>query len=348
MSDTNLSASQSHSETLFLYCTAYTWLGVCEAIQHLQAFAGLADCVNVEAYLPLVSPQSHSLTRFFFAFHKEYADDAGVRALCGRHSKKDLFEMINSRDNNTAAACLLVDEAISQLNFFWEGERTGDNIIFSMRGISRWNQLFLKSVLTRWNTQAIISLVSKHFPQTGRYTWCELGAGVGGSAYEVISYAIAHDLVKKFYFTDVSSAFFGSFRRNIGRLYPEHKAIFKCLELDINKMEKEPSCDIVYATNVLHNATDMLSCFKKIRNILNNGKGFLIVSETIRSSNYRHIFLELIYMFLTGYANLPVHATSSERGLMSDDEWIAVIEKSDFTLVDKIQFHPWNAAYFLT
>jgi len=331
------------SQTLFLYCTAFSWLRVCEAIERINLKADSSDDC-----LQKFHRRSHALIRFLFSYRAEYEHSEAVRRLLRLHNEKELYDTVCKLDMPTGSALAMVEDSLTDVNLFVSGEKTGREVVFSMRGLKRWNDLFKQSILTRWNSNATLWLLQNIVDRPlEKQRWLELGAGVGGNSMDLIDFAVSHDCLDSFCFTDISETFFSSFRRKIKKHHLNHEAQIEYAQLDINHLSNTGRWDMVFATNVIHNARDIILCLNDIKEKLMDSGGTLIISETLRSPEYRNIFLELIYLFLDEYASLPDHASKHERGLYSDEEWMEIIYESKLNFISKKQFHPWNAAYYL-
>ena len=337
----------SRTEALFRHGTAYSWSRARAALESIGIRDGAGD-QEAEAVIESAVVPARPLLGFMRAFVAEYRDREDVQSLLAGAGDADLMDAIAGLDDATHDALLLVRDALSDLSAFVSGEKTGDDIIFTVQGLKRWRRLFRDSLLMKWNGRSIVKMLehSTGLRPHGE-VWLEIGGGVGGTAYDLIDFGLARGALNRYIFTDLAPTFLSMFARESRRRFgPESKRL-EVRELNLNDPLPDLRCTAVFGTNVIHCASDPVCALNAIGDRLLGAGGFLYFAETTRSDFYRTILLELFYLFLSDYATFPAHGATQERGLYGDEQWMDAIGRSALTLVAREQPFPWTTVYGL-
>ena len=159
----------------------------------------------------------------------------------------------------------------------------------------------------------------------------ELGAGVGGMTDDIV--AGLTGLPVDYHFTDVSTFFLNAAKQR----FAEHPWMrFGIVDLNAD-LHRQPPCDIVVASNVVHNARDVGRTLGEIHDLLRPG-GAVIFIEVCKA---HCSFMTSVYFLMSPASGQPqVGLTDvragTDRIFLTQDEWHHQLATNGFTPVQTL------------
>ncbi|MBF0298299.1 MAG: class I SAM-dependent methyltransferase [Oligoflexia bacterium] len=333
-------------DKLFLYCTAFVFKKIHELITKI-ASPNSNHHFDLNLLIQKGHIQSHPLLTFMESYLNEYSSNLEIQHVVSTIGEKQIFRKIEEIDKHTSEVMLLVNDVLAQFACFYDGRKKGKDIIFSLSGAKRWKILFRDSLLAKMNSHLVLSLIDSSLDLSQKQKWLELGAGVGGTTFDLINYSYKKKCLETYYYSDIHETFWNLFIRDLKNNYNFPCENIKFLKLNIDDIPCCKQFDTIFATNVIHCASNIISCLNIIKEKLLVTNGSMVIAETIRTAKYKNIFLEIIYHYVEDYSSLPIHVNTKERGLYNHSEWLNIINQTNFKLINNIQLNSCNAVYLL-
>ncbi|HEX9834971.1 MAG TPA: nocobactin polyketide synthase NbtC [Mycobacterium sp.] len=226
-------------------------------------------------------------------------------------------------DANRRLADLVTDRVSVQELLFPNGSMTTADAFYRDNAISRYLNLGARSAVA----DAVRRLAAERSP----VRILELGAGVGGMTDDIV--AGLAGLPVDYHFTDVSTFFLNAARKRFARQPWMRYGI-----VDLNAdLRRQPPCDIVVASNVVHNAQDVGRTLGEIHDLLRPG-GAVIFIEVCKA---HCSFMTSVYFLMSPPQGRPqVGLTDvragSDRIFLTQDEWHDQLSTSGFTPVQTL------------
>jgi len=225
---------------------------------------------------------------------------------------KDFFESFASFIRNQLT--LLSGAVVPQELLFPEG---------SWRLAEAWYE---KNPAVRHHS-AVMAAMAHSFTRTAaadqRIRVLELGAGTGGISTAVL--AQLPTASTEYWYTDVSSYFFAAAREKFRR-YPFVQFGVYTIDQGPESQGHEPnSFDIVIAANVLHNARDIPTTLRHIRDALKPG-GMLMLLEGTRNTVWQWVNAS----YLEGNESYSDERAQADAPALSAQQWAKVLQANQF------------------
>ena len=188
------------------------------------------------------------------------------------------------------------------------------------------------TLLSELQTKAIFTALTEQMTKTknGTLTILEVGAGTGTAsrfALEILlDFVNTTETQVEYVFTDVSAAFFLNAQEEFSSLLKERNSknllhlTFKVLDIDNDNHNqfKAESFDIIFASMVVHVATDLIKSIRNLRQLL-IPSGLLILIESTRPQ----LSLDIVFGLLPQWWQKQEECIrkSSLRTTATEDEW---------------------------
>lgn len=221
-------------------------------------------------------------------------------------------------DANRHLADLVADRVSVQELLFPNGSMTTADAFYRENAISRYLNLGARA--------AVADAVRRLAVDRSPVRILELGAGVGGMTGDIV--AGLAGLPVDYHFTDVSTFFLNAARKR----FAEHPWMrFGIVDLNAD-LRTQPPCDIVVASNVVHNAHDVARTLGEIHDLLRPG-GTVIFIEVCKA---HCSFMTSVYFLMSPPPGKPqVGLTDvragTDRIFLTQDEWHGQLTASGFT-----------------
>lgn len=174
--------------------------------------------------------------------------------------------------------------------------------------------------------EAVAEVVGRLRPDRAAVRILELGAGVGGLTSEVVAGLVGEPV--DYHFTDLSAFFLNAARKRFADVPGMRFGI-----VDMNAdLPRQPRCDIVLASNVLHNAQHIGQTLRQLHDLLEPG-GAVIFLEFCRA----HCLMLTSVHFLMSPRAGGIRAgetdvrAGTDRIFLTEDEWLGQLTASGLT-----------------
>ncbi len=226
-------------------------------------------------------------------------------------------------DANRHLADLVTDRVSVQELLFPDGSMTTADAFYRDNVISRYLNLGARS--------AVADAVRRLAVDRSPVRILELGAGVGGMTDDIV--AGLAGLPVDYHFTDVSTFFLNAARK---RFAEQPWMRFGIVDLNAD-LRRQPPCDIVVASNVVHNAQDVGRTLAEIHDVLRPG-GAVVFIEVCKA---HCSFMTSVYFLMSPPEGQPqVGLTDvragTDRIFLTQDEWHDQLTTSGFTPVQTL------------
>lgn len=174
--------------------------------------------------------------------------------------------------------------------------------------------------------EAVAEVVERLRPDRAAVRILELGAGVGGLTSEVVA-GLAGEPVD-YHFTDLSAFFLNAARKRFADVPGMRFGI-----VDMNThLPRQPRCDIVLASNVLHNAQHIGQTLRQLHDLLEPG-GAVIFLEFCRA--HCLMLTSVHFLMSPGAGRIRAGGTDvragTDRIFLTEDEWLDQLAASGLT-----------------
>ncbi len=223
-------------------------------------------------------------------------------------------------DANTNLADLITDRLSVQELLFPNGSTTTADAFYRENVISRYLNLGARSAVADAVRRVAVDRSPVHI--------LELGAGVGGMTNDIV--AGLAGLPVAYHFTDVSTFFLNAARN---RFADKPWMRFGIVDLNAD-LRSQPPCDIVVASNVLHNALDVGRTLGELHDLVRPG-GAVVFIEVCQA---HCSFMTSVYFLMSPPPGRPqVGLTDvragTDRIFLTKDEWHEQLMASGFSTV---------------
>ena len=224
---------------------------------------------------------------------------------------------------NRHLADLVTDRVSVQELLFPNGSMATADAFYRDNAISRYLNLGAR--------KAVADVVRRIAVDRSPVRILELGAGVGGMTDDIV--AGLTGLPVDYHFTDVSTFFLNAAQKR----FAEHPWMrFGIVDLNAD-LHRQPSCDIVVASNVVHNARDVGRTLGEIHDLLRPG-GAVIFIEVCKA---HCSFMTSVYFLMSPAPGQPqVGLTDvragTDRIFLTQDEWHHQLATNGFTPVQTL------------
>ncbi len=224
---------------------------------------------------------------------------------------------------------------------FFEGRKTGEEILFSPARLSLWFEYFnndnlLYAVNNRLGAEAVVRALSR----TRNSTVLELGGGAGSAALALFERLEVEGLlgrIEKYFFTEPVPTFLRRGERSLRGRFSAVPLEARKLDMNVSLVEQgiaPASLDMVYAVNTIHVARDLGATLGFIREVLRPG-GSAVFSECVRPKPNQPIYVEYIFNFLENFVNVVKDPeTRPTHGFLTPDNWRAALARGGFEKVE--------------
>jgi SAM-dependent methyltransferase len=239
-----------------------------------------------------------------------------------------------------APAFTVVEELSASILDFFEGKKTGEEILFSPSRLSLWfdyfnNENLLYAVNNRLGAEAVARALSR----THSTAVLELGGGAGSAALAMLERLSADGRlasIEKYLFTEPVPTFLRRGERALKQRFPGTP--LECRKLDMNVSLTEQgiapeSVDLVYAVNTIHVARDLSKTLGFIREVIKPG-GSVVLSECVRPRAGQPIYVEFIFNFLENFVHVVTDPEiRPTHGFLTPANWRAALTRAGFERV---------------
>jgi SAM-dependent methyltransferase len=220
---------------------------------------------------------------------------------------------------------------------YFEGRKTGEEILFSPARLSLWFEYFnnanlLYAVNNRLGAEAVV----RALPHTRNSTVLELGGGAGSAALALFERLEVDGLlgkIEKYLFTEPVPTFLRRGERALRGRFPGVPLEARKLDMNVSLVEQgipPASLDMVYAVNTIHVARDLGSTLPFIRDVLKPG-GVAVFSECVRPKAGQPIYVEYAFNFLENFVNVVKDPeTRPTHGFLTPHNWRAALGNAGF------------------
>jgi len=224
---------------------------------------------------------------------------------------------------NTNLADLVTDQLSVQELLFPNGSTTTADAFYRDNVISRYLNLAARS--------AVADAVRRIAVDRSPVRILELGAGVGGMTNDIV--AGLAGLPVDYHFTDVSTFFLNAARK---RYADKPWMRFGIVDLNAD-LRSQPPCDIVVASNVVHNALDVGRTLGELRDLVRPG-GSVVFIEVCKA---HCSFMTSVYFLMSPPPGRPqVGLTDvragTDRIFLTKDEWHEQLMANGFSPVQTL------------
>lgn len=247
-------------------------------------------------------------------------------------------------DPSSAPAFTVVEELSKNIVDYFEGKKTGEEILFSPARLSLWfdyfnNDNLLYAINNRLGAEAVV----RALPATRPSEVLELGGGAGSAALALFERLEADGFLSrigKYTFTEPVPTFLRRGERSLRGRFPGVALDARKLDMNVSLAEQgiaAESLDLVYAVNTIHVARDLGATLRFVREVLKPG-GAAIFSECVRPKPNQPIYVEYAFNFLENFVNVvkdPV--TRPTHGFLTPANWRAALSRAGF---EKIEILP--------
>jgi SAM-dependent methyltransferase len=243
-------------------------------------------------------------------------------------------------DASCAPAFAVVEELSRNIVEYFEGRKSGEEILFSPAKLSLWFDYFnnahlLYAINNRLGAEAVI----RALPRTRTSTILELGGGAGSAALALLERLEAEGLlekIEKYHFTEPVSTFLRRGERALRARFPGVALEARKVDMNVSFVEQgaaPESVDLVYAVNTIHVAKDLGATLGFIREVVKPG-GTVIFSECVRPRAGQPIYIEYIFNFLENFVHVSLDPeTRPTHGFLTPANWRAALTKAGFEKV---------------
>jgi len=236
-----------------------------------------------------------------------------------------------------APAFTVVDALADNIEDFFAGRKTGEEILFSPARLSLWFDYFNNdNLLYAVNNRLGAEAAARALPRTRPVTILELGGGAGSAAMALLEHLSAEGRlgnVRRYLFTEPVPTFLRRGERSLKARFPE--VPFECRKLDMNVSLVDQgiapeSVDLVYAVNTIHVAHDLRRTLAAIREVVIPG-GAVVFSECVRPRAGQPIYVEFIFNFLENFVNVVTDPeVRPTHGFLTPGNWRAALAEAGF------------------
>ena len=247
-------------------------------------------------------------------------------------------------DPSSAPAFTVVEELSRNIVDYFEGRKTGEEILFSPARLSLWfdyfnNDNLLYAINNRLGAEAVV----RALPATRPCSVLELGGGAGSAALALFERLEAEGLlnrIEKYTFTEPVPTFLRRGERALRGRFPSVPLEVRKLDMNASLAEQgiaPGSVDLLYAVNTIHVARDLAATLGFIREVLKPG-GSAVFSECVRPRPNQPIYVEYAFNFLENFVNVVKDPdTRPTHGFLTPANWRAALSRAGF---EKIEILP--------
>lgn len=209
----------------------------------------------------------------------------------------------------------------THLEEFLEGKITGSEVI-KEGGPRLWEEWNRNNGTQNFFNELVAGYVH---PLIRGADVLEIGGGVGGTAL-----LLTEDLkeANSFCFSDIKPYFLDGIKQKMPEELPLHTQI-----LDLQNLpDLDQKFDVIYATNAIHIANDVVGALRWVKSHLKND-GTLVIGEGSPYSSNAPWPLEIMFAFFKGWWNVPTFAYRPNPGWLSPEYWLIIFQKAGFSSV---------------
>lgn len=249
----------------------------------------------------------------------------------------DVAREQQAHDASWLPSYVLAEAVAHDYPAFLQGERTGEEILFSPARFPLWVAYFSNdNGLYAINNRVGAAAVEAWLPAGGGAI-LELGGGLASGAIavlEALERAGRLPEVRTYQFTELVPHFLRRGQRALQSRFPE-AAFLTFGRLDMNASFREQGVPpggltVVYAVNTLHVAYDLEATLGQVREALAPG-GRLVVSECVRPRAGQPIYPEFVFNLMETFrAPLLRQPHRPNGGFLTPEQWTGALEASGF------------------
>jgi SAM-dependent methyltransferase len=242
-----------------------------------------------------------------------------------------------------APAFTVVEELSAHIVEYFQGTKSGEEILFSPARLSLWfdyfhNDNLLYAVNNRLGAEAVARTIARTRPSAV----LELGGGAGSAALALFEHLSAEGrlaTISRYLFSEPVPTFLRRGERALRQRFPD--VPLECRKLDMNVplvaqgVEAE-SFDLVYAVNTIHVARDLEATLKGIFEVVKPG-GAIVFSECVRPLPDQAIYVEFAFNFLENFVQVVTDPEiRPTHGFLTPANWRAALTRCGFERVELI------------
>lgn len=244
-------------------------------------------------------------------------------------------------DENVLPSNLLLERAAKGYLDFFQGCKTGIDILFTSDKMKLWTEYFNNNNCgyVVYNSFATLGLL-KWLPDKEGIKILEIGGGTGSASVFFLKEMFNRGLINKigeYIFSDISPVMLRAGNRGMMEELPDVQMV-QLKTLDFNKSfssqgVKHGSLDIIFGVNSIHVAEDMVNSFENIYYALKPG-GSIILSECVRPDKEGLLFQELIFNLLDNYRDMKLSELRPMPGFLDVKSWERIFKKAKFKQIE--------------
>lgn len=242
---------------------------------------------------------------------------------------------------SAAPAFTVVEELSKSIVEFFEGKKTGEEILFSPARLSLWFDYFNNDhLLYAVNNRLGAEAAARALPRTHPATILELGGGAGSAALALLEHLAAEGRlgsVGRYVFTEPVPTFLRRGERSLRQRFPEVPIESRKLDMNLPLVEQgiaAASIDLVYAVNTIHVARDLSATLRGVFDGLTPG-GAAVFSECVRPKPGQPIYVEFIFNFLENFVQVVTDPeTRPTHGFLTPANWRAALSRAGFERIE--------------
>jgi SAM-dependent methyltransferase len=243
-------------------------------------------------------------------------------------------------DPTCAPAFAAVDVLSAEIEDFFSGKKSGEEILFAPARLSLWFDYFNNShVLYAANNRLAAEAAVRAMALSRPSVILELGGGAGSAALallERLTFAGREGNVAAYNFTETVPTFLRRGERSL-------KGAFSGVPIAARRLDMNhpfaaqgiapESCDLVYAVNAIHVAQNLGQTLDQILAVLKPG-GHLVFSECVRLRPGQPVYIEYIFNFLDNFVRVSTDPEiRPNHGFLTPAHWRAALARSGFSEV---------------
>ena len=178
---------------------------------------------------------------------------------------------------------------------------------------------------SRYHNSVVATLISRYAAALDARTVrvLEVGAGVGGTTGSVLD-ALPTERTT-YFFTDISSAFFGFARAQLGNRPTVVYRVFDINDEASKHGLADADFDVVLASNAIHCARNLGSTLRSLRRLLVEG-GILVLRE-LTMPRAAHIIMPGL---MPGFSDFSDERILASSPLLSKEEWCRILHDTSY------------------
>lgn len=247
-----------------------------------------------------------------------------------------LAKELETTEPGAAVGAEVVRTLVAEAPAFFQGEKTGEDILFALPRLPLWFRYFSnENLLYSINNTLGAEVLTRATPPGAEIL--EIGGGCG-SAAELALKALG-PRVSRYRFTELVPTFARRGER-AARAAAAPGTALEAAKLDMTKPWADQgvvpgSFDVVYSVNCFHVAPDLDFVLTEARRALKKG-GLVVVSECVRpTKSTEPVYVEFVFDFLESFTNVETDPVKRPtHGFLTPTAWRASFSAAGYASVE--------------